>query len=81
MEGTHGVGAAFPPCSSFLLGLQCREGTDDGAGAAWASFAVFLSWLRQVRVLVDFMIQMNSMKGFMDYENDKLGKFNDVNDV
>ncbi len=61
MEGTDGVMATFPPCSSFLLGLQCQEGRDDDAGAAWASFATFLR-LRQGRVLVDFMIQMNSMK-------------------
>ncbi len=61
MEGMNGVRAAFPPCSSFLLGLQRQEGRDDGAGAAWASFAVFL-WLWRGRVVVDFMIQMNSMK-------------------
>ncbi len=34
MEGTDGVMAAFPPCLSFLLGIQRREGRDDGAGAA-----------------------------------------------
>jgi hypothetical protein len=61
MKGTDGVMVAFPPCSSFLLGLQCREGRDDGTGAVWESFAMFLRW-RQGRVLVDFMIQMNSMK-------------------
>ncbi len=61
MEGTDGAKAAFPPCLSFLLGLQCREGRDDGAGAAWASFAAFL-WLWWGTVMVDFMIQMNSMK-------------------
>jgi hypothetical protein len=61
MEGTDGVAAAFPPFSSFLLGIQPREGRDDSAGAAWASFALFLR-LRWGRVLVDFMIQMNSMK-------------------
>jgi hypothetical protein len=61
IEGMDGVMVAFPPCSSFLLGLQCWEGRDDGAGAARASFAAFL-WLRQGRVLVDFMIQINSMK-------------------
>ncbi len=42
MEGTDGVMVAFPPCSSFLLGLQRQEDRDDGAGAAWASFALFL---------------------------------------
>ncbi len=61
MVGTDGVGVAFPPCSSFLLRLPHQEGTDDGAGAAWASFSAF-PWLRWGRVLVDFMIQMNSMK-------------------
>ncbi len=61
MEGMDGDMAAFPPCLSFLLGILCREGRDDGADAAWASIAAFLL-LRQGRVLVDFMIQMNSMK-------------------
>jgi hypothetical protein len=61
MEGTDGVRVAFPPCLSLLLGLQRREGRDDGAGAAWESFAVFLR-LRQGSVVVDFMIQMNLMK-------------------
>jgi hypothetical protein len=61
MEGTDGVMVAFPPCLSFLLGIQRQEGRDDGAGAAWASFAVFL-WLRWGGVFLDFMIQMNSMK-------------------
>jgi hypothetical protein len=61
MEGTVGVMAAFPPCLSFLLGLQHWEGMNDGKGVAWASFAMFL-WLRRGRVLVDFMIQINSMK-------------------
>jgi hypothetical protein len=60
MEGMDGYIAAFPPCSSFLLGILRRNGKDDGAGAAWATFAVFLL-LRWGRVLVDFMIQMNSM--------------------
>ncbi len=61
MEGTDGVRVAFPPCLSFLLGLQHQEGRDDGAGHAWASFAAFLRpW--QGRVVVDLMIQMNSMR-------------------
>jgi hypothetical protein len=61
MEGTDGAMAAFPPCLSVLLGLQHREGRDDGAGAAWASFAAFLRLWRGM-VMVDLMIQMNSMK-------------------
>jgi hypothetical protein len=55
MEGTDGAMVAFPPCLSLLLGLQRREGRDDGAGNAWASFATFL-WLRRGTVLVDVMI-------------------------
>jgi hypothetical protein len=61
MEGPDGVRVAFPPCLFFLLGLQRREGMDDDAGAAWASFATFLRLWRG-RVLVNFMIQMNSTK-------------------
>ncbi len=61
MEGTDAVMATFPPYLSFLLGIQCGEGRDDGAGAAWASFAAFPRLWRD-RVLVDFMIHMNSMK-------------------
>ncbi len=61
MVGTDGVRVAFPSCLSFLLGLQRREGRDDGAGYAWASFVTFLQ-LQQGMVVVNFMIQMNSMK-------------------
>ncbi len=61
MEGANGAMAAFPPCLSFLLGLQCRGGRDDGTGAAWASFAAFLQ-LQWSTVMANFMIQMNSMK-------------------
>ncbi len=61
MEGMAGVRAAFPPFLSCLLELQCREGRGDCTGAAWASFATFLR-LQQGSIVVDFMIQMNSMK-------------------
>jgi hypothetical protein len=61
MEGMDGAMAAFLPCLSFLLGLQRREGRNDGAGTAWASFAAFLR-LWQGTVMVDLMIQMNSWK-------------------
>jgi hypothetical protein len=61
MEGTDGAMVAFLPCLSFLLGLQCRGGRDDGTGTAWASFAAFLR-LQRGTVIANFMIQMNSMK-------------------
>jgi hypothetical protein len=61
MEGTDGAKAASPPYLSFLLGLQRQEGRDDGTGTAWASFATFLQLLRGM-VMVDLMIQMNSLK-------------------
>jgi hypothetical protein len=61
MKGMDGDMAAFPPFSSFLLGILHRTGRDDGAGAAWASFATILL-LQWGGVWVDFMIQMNSMK-------------------
>jgi hypothetical protein len=80
MKGTAGVRAASPPFLSCLLGLQCREGRGDCIGAAWASLAAFLR-LQWGSLVVDFMIQMNSMKWFLDDENEMLGKFNDVDDV
>ncbi len=61
MEGMDGAMAASSPCLSFLLVLQHWGGRDDGAGAAWASFAAF-PWLQWGRVMADFMNQMNSLK-------------------
>ncbi len=69
MDGTDGGMAAPPPCLSFLLGVFCREGCDDGSGCCPA-----LRGLRRGEVM-DLMIQMKSLNCFMDDTNDKLNEF------
>ncbi len=55
MDGMDGSTAAPPPCLSFLLGVFCREGCDNGSGCCPA-----LQRLRQGEVM-DLMIQMKSL--------------------
>ncbi len=75
MDGMDGGMAAPPPCLSFLLGVFCREGFDDGSGCYPA--------LRPLRwgEVMDLMIQMKSLNCFMDDTNDTLNEFTFAADV
>jgi hypothetical protein len=75
MDGTDGDMVAPPPCLSFLLGVVCLEGCDDGSGCCPA--------LRQLRrgEVMDLMIQMKSLNCVMDDTNDTLKEFTVAVDV
>ncbi len=75
MDGMDGGMVAPPPCLSFLLGVFCREGCDDGSGCC-----PVLRQLRQGEVM-DLMIQMKSLNCFMDDTNDTLNGFTVAVDV
>jgi hypothetical protein len=74
-NGTDGGMAAPPPCLSFLLGVFCQEGCDDGSGCCPAL------WRLQQGEVMDLMIQMKSLNCFMDDTNDTLNEFTVAIDV
>jgi hypothetical protein len=75
MDGTDGGMAAPPPCLSFLLGVVCLEGCDDGSGCCPAL------WRLRRGEVMDLMIQMKSLICFMDDTNDTLNEVTVAVDV